>query len=346
MKAFIDDVRAVYEHQLSREQAPVQPLPARFALEAANASTRVGEGRTSCRRLLPGHRFRLREHDLGVADGSYVAVACQHQGRIAAAAGDDASYVNRFTAVPGTVPFRPPRPQRFVRQTLETAVVVGPPGEEIHTDVHGRVRVQFPWDLDGDNTDAASCWLRVAQAWSGASFGTQFLPRVGTEVLVGYIDGDVDRPVVVGTVHNAATVTPFSFPEDFETSGIRTRSSPNGAAGHELIFRDRTGAESAALRSSGALDVSAARNASFTASGAMFIASGGDRTEETGGDLTTSVTGEQLGSVGGDRLLRVAGADALEVGGEHQSSFHKSRVIQTDGAVIERIGSSRVTTIG
>src|SRR5262249_32213610 len=159
---FVDTASTIYEHQQTREQALLSPIPAKIALEAETADAALADAETSCRRLLPGRRFRLLDHDLPEFDGEYAIVSCTHEAFSAqwAPAGQPL-YRNRFTAVPASVPFRPERPRRVVRQTLETATVVGPQGQEIYTDEFGRIKVQFHWDLEGSFTDRSSCWLRV-----------------------------------------------------------------------------------------------------------------------------------------------------------------------------------------
>ena len=134
--------------------------------------------------------------------------------------------------------------------------MVGPKGDEIYTDELGRVKVQFHWDLRGSFDDRSSAWLRVAQAWAGTGYGAQFLPRVGHEVLVGYVDGDADRPIVLGSLHNGVNRPPYTFPRDKTRSGIKTWTSPGGQGGHELVFEDKAGSELVALRSNRTLALS------------------------------------------------------------------------------------------
>ncbi|XXX82740.1 type VI secretion system tip protein TssI/VgrG [Sorangium sp. So ce134] len=124
-----------------------------------------------------------------------------------------------------------PRPApRRIQQVVETATVVGPPGEEVHTDAFGRIKVQFHWDRDGQRDDRSSCWIRHAELWAGRGFGTQFIPRVGMEVVVSFLGGDVDRPIVTGCVANAVNRAPFQLPEA-KTAGAWSRSSSNGNSG-------------------------------------------------------------------------------------------------------------------
>src|SRR5262249_45632384 len=157
--------------------------------------------------------------------------------------------------VAATTRWRPRKPVRRLQQTTETAVVVGPSGEEIHVDSEGRVKVQFPWDLEGKHDDTSSCWLRTMQPWAGASWGSQFIPRVGMEVVVLFVGGDVDRPLIAGSVANGVNPMPFSLPAKKTQSGIKTRSSPGGDGSNELRFDDAKGAEQVYLHAQKDLDV-------------------------------------------------------------------------------------------
>jgi type VI secretion system secreted protein VgrG len=345
MKAFAGEMHTIYQHDLSREQALLDPVPADIALEAENALTSVAEATSGCRRLAPGHRFSLIDHEVSFLDGEYVVVSCTHEGRAHGLA-NATVYSNRIRAVPGTVPVRPPRPNRLLRQGLETAVVVGPRDQEIHTDEYGRVKVQFHWDLDGDSTDSASCWLRVAQPWAGAGYGAQFLPRVGSEVLIGYVGGDTDRPVVVGSLHNGVNITPFSFPDDFEKSGIKTRSSPGGAGGHELVFQDRAGAEFVSLHSTKTLRLSGAENSSLSAEADLTISAGGNRNDEVLGDAATEISGDQTRSVSGRRTTTIGGDDRSEVTGHSDLTIGGHYVVKVDGPVFQVLRGSRSTVVG
>ena len=184
------------------------------------------------------------DHGIDALDGHYVVARVEHTGRAPEAApGRQPVYENRFVCVPAEVALRPKRPKRLLQQVVETAVVVGPAHEEVYTDEHGRVKVQFPWDLAGKNDARSSCWVRVAQAWAGAGWGFQFVPRIGMEVVVTFVGGDVDRPLITGCVPNAINVPPFMLPAQRTRSGIRTRTTPKGEGGNELSFEDRKGAE-------------------------------------------------------------------------------------------------------
>jgi type VI secretion system secreted protein VgrG len=161
-----------YDHHGEDDRPDVDAGTAGVRLEQRRRRAAVAEGASACRRLAPGLSFDLADHTIGALDGRYVVARVHHTGRAPEAArGREAVYENTFACVPAAVALRPKRPRRVLQQVVETAVVVGPANEEIYTDEHGRVKVQFPWDLVGKNDEHSSCWVRVAQAWAGAGWG-------------------------------------------------------------------------------------------------------------------------------------------------------------------------------
>ncbi len=188
---------------------------------------------------------------------------------------------------------------------METAVVVGPAEEEIYTDEYGRVKVQFPWDLEGKKNEHSSCWIRVAQTWAGNAWGSQFIPRVGMEVVVTFLGGDTDRPLVTGCVANAVNPVPFTLPRDKTRSGIRTRSSPGGKGANELSFEDKSGAEE--------VRIVAQRN--------LLEEVKHDRSAEIGHDDSLSVAGTRQIHVNGSQLVNVRGMLAEQVDGTKRSTL-------------------------
>jgi type VI secretion system secreted protein VgrG len=234
----------VYEHHEEDEEPNVRQETVTAELEQHRANVEVGHGESGCRRLVPGARFTLCDHDLGRLDREYVVTDIKHTGwDPQAAAQGQAVYANTFECVPATVAARPRRPARALQQVTETALVVGPEGQEIYTDEYGRVKVQFHWDREGRRDERSSCWIRVSQAWAGSGWGFEFLPRVGMEVVVTFLGGDVDRPLITGCVPNAINKPPFRLPEHKTQSGIRTQSTPGGDGFNELMFEDLKGLE-------------------------------------------------------------------------------------------------------
>lgn len=178
--------------------------------------------------------------------GSILCTSATHTG-LANADGRGA-YEVAFDAIPSDTPYRPARTTAAPRSFgVCTATVVGPEGQEVHTDAMGRIKVRFHWDREGAREGDTSCWIRVAQAWAGAGYGASFTPRVGMEVVVAFLEGDPDRPIVLGCVPNAVNPTPHALPANKTRSTIRTQSTPGGAGYNEILFEDKAGSELLAL---------------------------------------------------------------------------------------------------
>ena len=219
---------------------------ARMRLQALRTRARTGAGESDSCRLIPGKTFLLTDHPDDTMNVLYVVMRVEHRGTTPLPdAVDDAesSYENAFEVVRADVVIRPMRQTpKPIMHGMQSAVVVGPGHEEVHTDVHGRIKVQFHWDRRGKKNDRSSCWLRVMQPLAGAGYGAMFLPRIGHEVVVSFLEGDPDQPIVVGSVYNGANVPPYPLPQDKTRSGIRTKTF--GADGHnEVRFDDARGAE-------------------------------------------------------------------------------------------------------
>lgn len=206
-------------------------------------------GASNCRHFTSGYKFNLARHFNG--DGQYVLTSCSHVAKhgFDAATGMDASdshYSNVFTCIPLALPFRPPRvtPRPFVHGS-QTAVVVGPAGEDIFTDKYSRIKVQFHWDRQGKNDADSSCWVRVGTPWAGNQWGIVHIPRIGQEVIVDFLEGDPDQPIVVGSVYNAEQMPPYKLPDNKTQSGIKSRSSLQGGSDdfNELRLEDKKGSE-------------------------------------------------------------------------------------------------------
>ena len=208
------------------------------------------EGRGTCGDFHPGTKFKLTDHpfDKAAAGKSFVIIAVAHGSADEDETGVSGSvmYANEFVCLPDNVPFRPERrTRRPAIPGCQTAVVVGPKGEEIYTDKYGRVKVQFHWDREGKKDEKASCWVRVSQFWAGKNWGAHFHPRIGQEVVVEFIDGDPDRPLVTGGIYNAEQMPPYALPANQTQSGVKSRSSKEGATENfnELRFEDKKGSE-------------------------------------------------------------------------------------------------------
>lgn len=220
-------------------------------IDAIDAGYTTLVGNSDCPSLTPGYRFTVSEHPDSNTNGMYVVTEVEHRVLQAPSYVSDESpseaYQNRFQAIPhgaGKPPFRPlritPKPRVYGSQT---AYVVGPPGEEIFTDKYGRVKVQFHWDRFGTNNAESSCWVRVAQGWAGNRWGMVFIPRIGMEVVVHFVEGDLDQPIITGCVYNPETMPPYVLPDEKTKSTIKTDSSKGGSGFNELRFEDKKGSE-------------------------------------------------------------------------------------------------------
>ena len=251
------------------------------------------------------------------------------------------------------VPARPPRPRRAPRHVTETATVVGPRGEEIYTDRFGRVKVQFHWDRDGDWDEHSSCWVRVAQPWAGAGYGFEFVPRVGMEVVVSFVRGDPDRPVILGALYNGTHEPPEPLPHRKTRSAIRTQSSPDGGGFNELAFEDQKGTERVTLRAQKDLELIANDHHARTVRGSETVIVGDQQSVSVGDEQHTSVRshqsvvvgGAQSMSVRGDRTAHVGRNESARVEGDRHERVEGSAASDVRGDVSVGINGARTTVL-
>jgi uncharacterized protein involved in type VI secretion and phage assembly len=230
---------------------------------------------------------------------------------------DDASiYECRFECIPDDVKFRPPRitPWPVMRGT-QTARVVGPSGEEIHTDKYGRVKVQFNWDRVGKFDDKSSCWIRVAQGMAGGAYGHLFLPRVGQEVVVDFLEGDPDKPIIVGRVYNADHMPAYPLPDEKTKSYIKSHSSKGGGGNHEIRFEDAKGKEQLLIQAQTRMDTRV-KGGHFHTTGGYDLIVGGEKDGEQFGAYLQLVHKEKRTHVKDYREMWVEGNENYYVQGD------------------------------
>jgi type VI secretion system secreted protein VgrG len=280
---------------------------AKLRIQEEEASHLVVDGCSTCRGFLSGHRFELEGHYRRELNGPYVLTTVRHFASAGSAyksgtgASDEAEgYANEFTAIPHRVPFRAARRTPTpVIQGAQTAIVVGPKGEEIHTDEYGRVRVQFHWDREGRYDEKSSCWIRVSQGWAGKRWGSFFLPRIGQEVIVRFLEGDPNQPIIVGRVYNAEQMPAYALPGEQTKSIIKTYSSKGGGGFNEIRFEDKKGSEQLFVHAQRQLDNRVEKNS----------------LEWVGRNRHIIVEGHQLEAVKGDKHLKVSGDQCEQVNG-------------------------------
>lgn len=287
---------------------------ARVLIESEEAEQETFDGTSNVRTLSPGHVFRLDGHPERARDERYLVIQVRHEG-----ANNfnetPAAYSNRFAVIPYRVQYRARlRTPRRKAPGLQTAVVVGPAGEEIHTDSYGRIKVQFHWDRNGRFDENSSCWLRVSQAWAGRGYGSFFVPRIGQEVLVDFIEGDVDRPIVIGSVHNGDNPTPYPLPEHATRSTLKTLSSKGGEGFNELRFEDRKGSEEIFLHAERDLQQRVKNNSARLVGGREDEVVEGDSFAEFRSDRSVTFGGSLATSVGKDESRTIAANLAQAVG--------------------------------
>lgn len=223
---------------------------AKMRLEEQEARLRIIQSHTIATTLIPGYRMEVENHFDPKANASYIILSnsfsCR-QNLQGGEEGDEGTTANfNFSAIPFKVPFRPARkhPKPLIHG-VQTAIVCGPAGNEIHCDKYGRVKVQFHWDRLNKRDDDSSFWIRVASAWAGANWGQISIPRIGQEVIVSFLEGDPDRPIITGRVYNDQQMPPYSLPGNKTQSGVKSRSSMGGSSEdfNEFRFEDKKGSE-------------------------------------------------------------------------------------------------------
>lgn len=352
---------------------------AQIRLEAILALKEKGRGSSNCVLLTPGATFQLTGHNDLKIYREYLLLEVSHGGSQPGALKEQAptesspDYSNSFVVIPSTVTYRPE--QRHIKPMLPgllSAIVTGPKGEEIWPDEYGRVNVQFHFDREGKMDEKSSCWLRVVQFWNGPTWGSQFIPRVGDEVLVSFINGDMDYPVVVGSVVNAAKVPNYSLPANKTQSGIRTRSTPGGTPDNfnELRFEDKIGNEEVYLQGEKDWNIlikndkgqrvghdetltvgndrtkHVVANQSETVGVNKTIQVGVNHTETIGSNMTLTVGNCKTETVSINTMETIGGAKELSIGGLYQVSVGGIMNETVAGAKTEEVGLAKAVFVG
>ncbi|MBN1960450.1 MAG: type VI secretion system tip protein VgrG [Deltaproteobacteria bacterium] len=322
----------------------------------------------------PGSRFELYDRSIGALKGRYLITSIVHHGTapsiFAAEEKNDSEYKNTFICVPEDKVYRPHYANKRPTVGTQTAVVVGPANEEVYTDEHGRIKVQFHWDLKGKNNEHSSCWIRVMQSWAGKGFGTLFVPRIGMEVVVQFLEGNADRPIVIGCVYNGANLTAISLPQEKTKSGITTRSSPECAGYNELIFEDACGHEEIAIRAQKDLrakilndqstqighddtesvsnnqTVQIGNNQNISVGSNRSLNVGANETINVGNDQTATIVANQITNVGANHQVTVAAQDQLNIGGNRSKLIGGNESISVSANRKSQITSNDKLTVG
>jgi type VI secretion system secreted protein VgrG len=287
-------------------------------------------GDADSRGVACGHTFNTTGLPNASENGEYLVVSTHiHVDELSASGeeGEEGHYACQFQVMPSSNVFRATRstPKPMVHGP-QTAMVVGPSGEHIHTDEHGRVKVQFHWDRLGERNESSSCWVRVSQPWAGKGFGMINIPRIGDEVVVSFLEGDPDQPLITGRVYNADFVPPYELPANASITGIFSRSvgDTDKAKANELRFEDKPGEEYIWLQAQKDFHREVENNDRDTVKVDQLITVGGKRQEDIGGTLEQTVTGavkttyeaDHHHKVGGDFIAQAGTAINLKAGSD------------------------------
>jgi type VI secretion system secreted protein VgrG len=220
----------------------------------------------------------------------------------------------------------------------QTAIVVGPPGEEIYVDKYGRVKVQFHWDREGKYDDKSSCWIRVSQNWAGKRWGAMFIPRIGQEVIVDFVEGDPDRPIITGRVYNAASMPPYDLPAEKTKSSIKSYSYKGGGGFNELRFEDKKGSEQ--------IFIQAQKDQDIRVKNILKEFVGSDTHLIVKHDQLNSVSGDKHQHVSGDHNEKVEGTVSLNAGADMQEKVHSKYAMDAGTEVHIKAGTNVVIESG
>jgi type VI secretion system secreted protein VgrG len=316
---------------------------ARVRMEEIHGRFERTGGSTSVEAMSPGRLFTLTNHPRTDQNREYLVLETALSLVSDAFEANDAAggehFACTFNALPSKEPFRPARVTPWPRmQGPQTAIVTGNPGEEIWTDEYGRVKVRFHWDRR-DRADAtSSCWIRVSQGWAGKRWGAMFLPRVGQEVIVDFLDGDPNRPIVTGRVYNADAMPPYDLPARSTVSTIRTSSSKGAAGGNEIRFEDKAGAQQ--------LFFFAERNQDNRVKKDSLEHVGGERHLIVVKSQYEKVEGDKHSIVTGDRNEKVDGGLSLTIGADVHASVATSTAVKTGTELHLKAGTTIVVEAG
>ncbi|HDR9511301.1 type VI secretion system tip protein VgrG [Burkholderia cepacia] len=317
----------------------------RVRLEEQQAEHERASADTDVRGAAPGYLFTLAHCPRAHQNREYLIVRCQYRFQENAYASDQGAeavvHQTMMLVQPSSLPFRSPRETSRPRTNgPQTATVVGPPGEEIWTDQYGRVKLQFRWDRYGQSNQDSSCWVRVSSPWAGGGFGGVQIPRVGDEVVVDFLNGDPDEPIVTGRVYNGEKMPPWGLPGSATQSGLLSRSSPGGTTEHANAFRfeDKKGAEQ--------LWMHAERNFDAETEADHSLSVGNNHTHTVGNDETMQVKNNRQRSVGQNETVNIGQNRVAQIGANetHGVVGNRTRTVGQNETVT--IAANRDATIG
>ncbi|WP_323661880.1 type VI secretion system Vgr family protein [Pectobacterium parmentieri] len=314
----------------------------RYRLEALRANAITGAGDSNAAMLMPGNSFMLTEHPNLPLNTGWQVVAITHSGQQPQAleeesGGEPTTYSNSFEVISAKTTWRADLPYKPMVDGPQIATVVGPAGEEIYCDEYGRIKLQFPWDRYGASDDQSSCWVRVSQGWAGGQYGLIAIPRIGHEVIVSFLEGDPDQPIVTGRTFHATNPSPYPLPANKTRTSLRT-STHKGAGFNELRFEDQAGQEEVFIHAQKDMNTVVLNNRSTTVTA--------DHTESVGGNQTVSVEKDQHTEIQGEQAIAIIGSRSTVIGKDGKGKSHDSLQVKNNIAIQSQKGDILIATNG
>jgi type VI secretion system secreted protein VgrG len=306
--------------------------------ESIHGQSEQYHGVATARGLITGGLFELEDHPDNEENRKVLVTGSDllliGQDYVSGSGANNAmAFTCRFTAVGTEHSYRPlpVHEKPFVRGP-QTAMVVGKAGEEIWTDEYGRIKVQFHWDRLGKDDENSSCWVRVAQAWSGKGWGTMFLPRIGMEVVVEFLEGDPDRPLVTGCVYNSDAMPPYALPENQTRATIKSNTTRGGGGFNEIRFEDKSGNEE--------IFVQAERDFNRVVKNNDTLKVGFEKKDK--GDQTVDIKNDQKLDVGHDQTTHVSNNQTVKIDGKQDVTIGNTCVIEAMTSIEFKVGASSI----
>ncbi|HWV14063.1 MAG TPA: type VI secretion system tip protein TssI/VgrG [Cellvibrio sp.] len=319
----------------------IGPELVKIRLDAEESNRNQIKGASNCSSFYAGGKFKLAKHAIDSEQGSYILIRVAHQAFDSSympTGQADSGYGNEFISIPADVHFRPQSDNlKPVMKGPQTAVVVGPEGEEIYIDDFGRIKVQFIWDREGKNNEHSSCFLRVVQTWAGNQWGASFIPRIGHEVIVNFLDGDPDRPLVTGSVYNG--VNKPTYPSKTQ-SGIKTHSTKGGTSENynELRFEDKKGEEQILIHAEKNFDTEVEHDQTLTVDH--------DRTKTVKHDENSTISNDRNKTVSNNQTETIGKNKTIDVGENHSETIGKNMTLSVGKDISIDIGDNHTESIG
>jgi type VI secretion system secreted protein VgrG len=318
---------------------------ARARMEALHGQCEQIDAFGNARGLTTGALFTLSEHPRDDQNREFLITGAETEivgtGYGSGGANGSTEFRCAFSAVGKEHSYRAPAIARKpIVQGPQTAMVVGKAGEEIWTDKYGRIKVQFHWERDGKSDETSSCWVRVQQGWAGKGWGMIFTPRIGMEVVVVFLEGDPDQPLVTGCVYNGDSMPPYPLPDDQTKSSIKSNTSKGGVGFNEIRFEDKKDSEEIFIQAE--KDFNRVVKNNDTLKVGFEKADKGDQTIQINNDQTLEVGNNQTLSVTKDRKLDVGGNETVSVTGDQKVTVSKTIVIEATTSIELKVGGSSI----